>query len=78
MNNTTTENETTGAIRTAMARMGLTQSEMAAYLGVPQSTLCNWLAGTRNPPRVATRLMYVLGIVQALAPGIHDSLLPRK
>ena len=71
-------NETTEQIRTVQARLGLSQKEMAMYLGVPHGTLCNWLQGTREPSVVVKRLLYVLGTVEALAPALHSALVPER
>lgn len=40
-------------MRTALAASGLNQSEVAAQLGVGQSTVSQWLKGTRRPDRSA-------------------------
>jgi DNA-binding transcriptional regulator YiaG len=65
---------TTERIRAVMARRGMSQAAMSRYLGVPQGTIGNWLAGTRAPSRSVGRLLDVLGMVEALAPAIHDHL----
>lgn len=59
-------------------RLGLTAQGMAQYLGVPLATYRNWRDGHREPPAVAGRLLEVLGTVEALAPAIHDHLMPRR
>lgn len=61
-------------IRALMARKHMSQAQMARYLGVPQGTIGNWLAGTRVPNKSVLRLLDVLGILEALAPAIHDAL----
>ena len=53
----------------------LTQPRMAAYLGVPVATYQSWEMGLREPSASALRLLDVLGIVEALAPGVHAELL---
>ena len=58
------------------ARLGLSAQGMAQYLGVPLPTYRNWRDGHREPPAVAGRLLEVLGTVEALAPAIHDHLIP--
>lgn len=60
-----------------MARLGLNQSGLAEYLGVPQSTVNNWFTGIRQPNKSVTRLLYVLGVVETMAPNIHAHLMPR-
>ena len=49
---------------------------MAAYLGVPKNTARNWIEGTREPPAAVMRLVEVLGIVEAMVPDLHQSLMP--
>ena len=56
-------------------RLVLTQPRMAAYLGVPVATYQSWEMGVREPSASALRLLDVLGIVEALAPGVHAELL---
>jgi DNA-binding transcriptional regulator YiaG len=50
---------------------------MADYLGVPLPTYRNWRDGHREPPAAVNRLLDVLGIVEALAPAIHEQILKR-
>ena len=59
-----------------MSRLSLDEPRAAQYLGVPVFTLRKWLSGTRTPSASVLRLVEVLGIVEALAPGLHASLLP--
>lgn len=65
-------------IRALMARRGMTQMDAARYLGVPQGTIGNWLGGTRTPNQVVSRLLDVLGVIEVMAPAIHDQLLNKK
>lgn len=69
------DDPTVARIRATMARRGMTQAQMSRYLGVPQGTIGNWLAGTRVPSRSTARLVEVLGTLEALAPAIHDHFL---
>ena len=69
-----TEDPTVARIRVVVARLGMTQMDMARYLGVPQGTIGNWLGGTRKPNTVVNRLLDVLGTIEILTPDIHDSL----
>lgn len=62
-------------IKALMARHNLTQEQAAKYLGVPTPTLIKWTNGTRNPNKSVERLIEVLGVVEALAPGINEGLL---
>lgn len=73
-----TEDPTVARIRVTMDRLGMSQMDMARYLGVPQGTIGNWLGGTRKPNKVVARLTEVLGMVEALAPYIHETLIPGK
>jgi len=57
-------------------RLGLSDARAAAYLGVPPSTWHKWLHGKRNPSAGANRLLYVLGVVETLAPNLHESFIP--
>ena len=72
MDNTITEHATVARIRATMDRLGMSQMDMARYLGVPQGTIGNWLGGTRKPNSVVERLLDVLGTVEVLAPGVHS------
>ena len=68
--------EFTAATTALQARHGLSDAAMAAYLGVPVQTWRHWRRGDRAPARVAVRLVEVLGLIEALAPGVHAALLP--
>lgn len=59
-----------------LARLGLTESQGAAYLGVPVFTFRKWLTGERAPSAAVLRLLDVLGMVEAMAPALHASLVP--
>jgi DNA-binding transcriptional regulator YiaG len=69
---------TTERLAALQARLGLSAQGMAVYLGVPLPTWRNWRDGHREPPAVVGRLLEVLGTVEALAPAIHDHLMPRR
>lgn len=71
-----TNDPTVERMRSVMARLGLNQARMSEYLGVPQGTIGNWMAGTRQPNAVVVRLLDVLGTIEALAPSIHEGLMP--
>jgi DNA-binding transcriptional regulator YiaG len=64
-------------IKATIDRLGLTDKQAAEYLGVPVFTLRKWLSGEREPGAATYRLVEVLGMMEALAPAIHESLLPR-
>lgn len=74
---TKTLDPTVERIKAVMARRGMSQAEMARYLDVPQPTMANWLAGARKPSRSVARLLDVLGMIEMLAPAIHEQLLPK-
>jgi DNA-binding transcriptional regulator YiaG len=74
----TTSTITTERLSALQARLGLSAQGMAVYLGVPLPTWRNWRDGHREPPAVVGRLLEVLGTVEALAPAIHDHLMPRR
>lgn len=63
-------------LRDLVSRLRLTDTQGAAYLGVPVTTYRKWIAGTRAPGAVAVRLLDVLGMIEALAPGMHAHLIP--
>lgn len=65
-------------IRAVMDRKGWNQARMGEYLGVPQGTIANWLGGNRKPSASVVRLLDVLGTVEALAPAIHQTFIPRQ
>jgi DNA-binding transcriptional regulator YiaG len=64
-------------IKATIDRLKLTDNQAAEYLGVPVFTLRKWLSGEREPGAATHRLIEVLGMLEALAPAIHQSLLPR-
>lgn len=63
-------------LKTLVARLQLTETQAAAYLGVPVATYRKWINGTRAPAAVAVRLLDVLGMIEAMAPGMHAHLIP--
>ena len=64
-------------IKTTIDRLGLTDKQASEYLGVPVYTLRKWLSGEREPSAATHRLIEVLGMLEALAPELHQSLLHR-
>ena len=58
------------------SRLDLSPAQMADYLGVPIHTLRKWESGERSGSATLLRLLDVLGMVEALAPALHDSFLP--
>lgn len=65
-------------LRAVAARLGLDDERAAAYFGVPVTTYRKWLNGSRSPSSAALRLIDVMGVVEALCPTVHDSLLPER
>lgn len=65
-------------IKAIMERRGWTTQQTAYYLGVPQGTFGNWMNGSRSPSKSVTRLLDVLAVMEALAPGIHERFLPDR
>lgn len=63
-------------LRDLVSRLQLSDTRAAAYLGVPVTTYRKWINGTRAPGAVAVRLLDVLGMIEALAPGMHAHLIP--
>jgi hypothetical protein len=59
-----------------MTRLSLDEPRAAAYLGVPLYTFHKWITGERTPNASVFRLLDVLGMLEALAPALHDSLIP--
>lgn len=56
-------------------RLGLSQPRMANYLGVSIPVYQSWETGLRDPSASVLRLLDVLGLVEALAPGVHAELM---
>jgi hypothetical protein len=57
-------------------RLNLNEHCAAQYFGVPVFTYRKWATGDREPSAAVTRLLDVLGMVEAMAPALHDSFLP--
>ena len=67
---------TAEGINSTIRRLGLTDNQAAGYFGVPVFTLRKWRSGEREPGAVVARLAEVLGLVEALCPGLHCALVP--
>ena len=65
-------------VRDTMRRLNLDDAHAADYLGVPVFTLRKWTTGERQPGAAVLRLFDVLGMVEAMAPALHESFLPPK
>lgn len=59
-----------------MDRLHLDEPRAAEYLGVPVFTLRKWVKGERKPSAATLRLIEVLGLIEALAPAMHEALIP--
>jgi hypothetical protein len=57
-------------------RLNLSEPRAAAYFGVPVFTYRKWATGDREPSAAVTRLLDVLGMVEAMAPELHGAFLP--
>ncbi len=62
-------------VRQTVDRLALNETMAADYLGVPVFTVRKWLTGEREPSAAVTRLIDVLGLVEALFPALHGSFL---
>ena len=56
-------------------RLGLSEAQAAQYFAVPVYTVRKWLTGEREPGAAVARLLEVMGLLEALAPNIHQSFL---
>lgn len=64
-------------VRAMMARHKMSQSQMARFLGVPQGTVGNWMAGTRQPNKVVSRMFDILEQAEVFYPTLFRTLLGR-
>jgi DNA-binding transcriptional regulator YiaG len=65
-------------VRDTLERLHLDDTRGAAYLGVPVFTVRKWISGEREPGAAVARLLDVLGMVEAMAPALHDSFMPAQ
>ncbi len=65
-------------VRQTLERLNLDDTRGAAYLGVPVFTVRKWITGEREPGAAVARLLDVLGLVEAMAPALHESFLPAQ
>lgn len=72
---TTTISERITALQT---KYSMNDAQVAEYLGVPVHTLRNWRTGKRVPAAVVYKLLDVLGILETLAPAVHEYFVPPK
>jgi hypothetical protein len=64
-------------VRQTVDRLNLDEGQAAEYFGVPVFTVRKWCTGEREPGAAVARLLEVLGMIEALAPDLHHSFLPR-
>jgi hypothetical protein len=65
-------------VRHTLERLHLDEPRGAAYLGVPVFTVRKWITGEREPGAAVARLLDVLGLVEAMAPALHESFMPAE
>lgn len=65
-------------LRALLARLNLDEPRAAQYLGVPVFTLRKWCSGERQPGAAVVRLLEVLGFLEAMAPALHEALIPKS
>lgn len=59
------------ALKTWQAGLGLSESGMAAYVGVPLHTWRKWINGTRKPDAAPCALLDLLASLPDAAPALH-------
>lgn len=62
-------------VKQTVDRLGLSDQQAAQYFAVPVFTVRKWLTGEREPGAAVARLLEVLGLLEALAPNIHQTFL---
>lgn len=62
-------------VRQTVDRLGLSDTQAAQYFAVPVHTVRKWLTGEREPGAAVARLLEVMGLLEALAPNIHQNFL---
>lgn len=65
-------------LKSIMQRLNLDEYQASLYFGVPVYTLKKWVTGERKPSSATIRLLEILGIVEALAPELHQHLMPAQ
>ena len=62
-------------VATLQARLDLTTNEMARFLGVPPTTLCNWKSrGDDGMSAAVVRLLDVLDMIAIMAPNVFHEM----
>jgi DNA-binding transcriptional regulator YiaG len=62
-------------VRQTVDRLNLDEGQAAAYFGVPVYTVRKWCTGEREPGAAVARLLEVMGMLEALAPNLHQTFL---
>jgi transcriptional regulator with XRE-family HTH domain len=62
-------------VKHTLERLHLDDTRGAEYLGVPVYTVRKWISGEREPGAAVARLLDVLGMLEALAPNLHQTFL---
>lgn len=62
-------------VKQTVDRLGLSDTQAAQYFAVPVFTIRKWLTGEREPGAAVARLLEVMGLLEALAPNIHQTFL---
>lgn len=62
------------ALHGLMQRQGMSQAELAIWLGVPISSLRKWLNGERQPSQATVRLVEIMAALETIAPDLARGL----
>jgi hypothetical protein len=62
-------------VRQTVDRLKLDEVQAAQYFGVPVFTVRKWCTGEREPGAAVARLLEVMGMLEALAPNLHQTFL---
>ena len=60
-------------VRQTVDRLNLDEAQAAQYFAVPVYTVRKWLTGEREPGAAVARLLEVMGLLEALAPNLHQT-----
>lgn len=72
-----TREEMAARLAAIQTRHNLDKQGLALYLGVPVTTVHNWLIGSREPSASTVRLLDVLALLETFNPELHDTLIER-
>lgn len=62
-------------VKQTVDRLGLSDTQAAQYFAVPVFTVRKWITGEREPGAAVARLLEVMGLLEALAPNLHQTFL---